>query len=79
MARGARGARWKGWLLSGLLVGVAPGVVARGQDGTRDAGLTHVRAADEHAVRLLRKGSEASRTFQVLLESLERSDLIVYE
>jgi hypothetical protein len=54
MVPGARGARWRGWLLAGVLVCVTTGVPARGQDAAREAAFTRVRAGDRHAAALLR-------------------------
>lgn len=78
MVPGARVARWRGWLLAGVLVGVTTGVPARGQEGAREAGFTRVRAADKHAAALLRTGLEASPAFREMLGLLEDSDLIIY-
>lgn len=78
MVPGARGARWRGWLLAGVLVCVTTGVPARGQDAAREAAFTRVRAGDKHAAALLRTGREASPTLRGMLELLEDSDLIIY-
>lgn len=71
-------AKWGRCLGTGLLMCVATGVPALGQDPPRDAASPRVRAAGALAAALLRKGREGSPTFATLLQRLGDSDLVVY-
>jgi hypothetical protein len=60
------------------LFGLAACADARGQEERQEPWPVRVRAADQHADALLRRGRDASPTFREMLELLEHSDLIVH-